>query len=115
MAKVAQASALAHVGTGGHSELQRLLNVIAIVVPLKQEGRERAVASADRRHELDVEVALRIPNVLAVGEVRAAAAAHGEQHVLDARLMGKCQRTTSVIVGVNLDAPRSRASRDGWA
>ena len=82
--KVADADGLSNVGAGGHSELHGLLDVVAIPVPLVQERSEGAVAGADGRDKLDVELTLGIPDVLAVGEVSVTAATTGEQHVLDA-------------------------------
>ena len=40
MAEVAQTDALGNVRARGHGELERLLHVVAILVPLEQEGRE---------------------------------------------------------------------------
>ena len=76
-----QCDGLGNVGAGGHSELHGLLDVVAIPVPLVQERSKGAVAGADGRNQLDVELTLGVPDVLAVGEVSVAAATTGEQHV----------------------------------
>lgn len=79
-------------------------SIVAILVPLEQEGGEGAVAGADGGHELDVELALGVPDVLAVGEVGVAAATAGEQHVLDAGLMGELHGDADLVVGVHRNA-----------
>ncbi len=62
-----------------------LLDVIAILVPLEQERSQRAVAGADGGHELDVELTLGVPDVLAIGEVGIATATASQKDVLNAR------------------------------
>ena len=72
-----------------------------------QERSEGAVAGADGRNQLDVELTLGIPNVLAVGEVSVAAATTGEQHVLDASLVGELHGKADLVIGVD------RNTKDG--
>ena len=72
-----------------------------------QERSEGAVAGADGRDQLDVELTLGIPDVLAVGEVGVAAAAAGEQHVLNASLVGELHGNADLVVGVDRHAEDS--------
>ena len=102
--KVANADGLGNVGAGGHSELHGLLDVVAIPVPLVQERSEGAVAGADGRDQLDVELTLGVPDVLAVGEVSVAAATTGEQHVLNASVVSHLHGDTNLVVGVDRHA-----------
>ena len=66
-----------------------------------QERSEGAVAGADGRDQLDVELTLGIPDVLAVGEVSVTAATTGEQHVLDAGLVSQLHGNADLVVGVD--------------
>ena len=101
MAEVAQADALGNVRAGRHGQLERLLDVLAVVVPRNEERGERAVAGAHRAHELDVELALGVPDVLAVGEVGITAAAASKQDVLDASLVGETHGHAHLVVGID--------------
>ena len=69
-----------------------------------QECSEGAVAGADGRDQLDVELTLGVPDVLAVGEVSVAAAATGEQHVLDAGVVGELHGNANLVIGVDRHA-----------
>ena len=69
-----------------------------------QERSEGAVAGADGRDQLDVELTLGIPDVLAVGEVGVAAATTSEQHVLDAGVVGELHGNADLVVGVDRHA-----------
>ena len=102
--EVADADGLSNVGAGGHSELHGLLDVVAIPVPLVQERSEGAVAGADGRNQLDVELTLGVPDVLAVGEVSVAAATTGEQHVLNASVVSHLHGNADLVVGVDRHA-----------
>ena len=104
MTEVANTHGLGDVGASGHSELHGLLDVVAIPVPLVQERSEGAVAGANGRDQLDVELTLGIPDVLAVGEVGVAAATTGEQHVLDAGVVGELHGNANLVVGVDRHA-----------
>ena len=104
LGEVAQAGGLGHVGAGGHGQLEGVLHVVAVLEPLVQERGQGAVAGAHGGHKADGEVALGVPDVLAVGEVGGTAAAHGEQHVLHAGLVGLGERAAGVVVAIDADA-----------
>ena len=69
-----------------------------------QERSEGAVAGADGRNQLDVELTLGVPDVLAVGEVSVAAATTGEQHVLNASVVSHLHGNANLVVGVDRHA-----------
>lgn len=104
--KVANAHGLGNVGAGSHSELHGLLDVVAIPVPLVQERSEGAIASADGRDQLDVELTLGVPDVLAVGEVGVAAATTSEQHVLDAGVVGELHGNADLVRRCSTGTPK---------
>jgi hypothetical protein len=101
--EVAKANALSNVSARCEGELEGILDVVAVVIPLVQEGSERGIASANGGNELDVELTLSIPDVLAVGEVGGTTATHGEQDVLDTDLMSHGEGATGIIISIDLD------------
>jgi hypothetical protein len=102
--EVTKANALGNVSARCEGELEGVLDVVAVVIPLMQEGSERGIAGTNGGNELDVELTLGVPDVLAVGEVGGATATHGKENVLNTDLMSHGEGTTGIIIGIDLDA-----------